>query len=79
MYDVRIAYERGVDMARTSNGNGDGDDGNARMSITVDPSLRRKIRLAAALNDESIGEWCARILETYADKAVEDLKGKVKL
>jgi hypothetical protein len=57
-------------MARaSSNGN---DDKKYRISLTIDPSLRMKIRLAAAINDEDQGEWCSRILETYADKAVSD-------
>ena len=44
---------------------------NLRLSITVDPSLRRHIRIAAALADMDVGEWCAKVLERYATKAVE--------
>lgn len=67
-------------MARTETTNGDGvEEGEAtrpdtfRLSITIDPSIRRKLRLAAAIADLSIGEWCAATLERAADKEVPKL------
>jgi hypothetical protein len=56
------------------------EDGGYRLSITIDPSVRRKLRLAAAVHDLNIGEWASKVLENAADKAVEGipaLKGKV--
>jgi predicted HicB family RNase H-like nuclease len=49
-----------------------GDSG-YRLSITIDPSIRRKLRLAAAVHDMSIGEWASAVLEKAADKAVAEL------
>lgn len=67
-----------------ANGNGDGGDGDEdkgyRLSITIDPSIRKDMRLAAAIQDMSIGEWAAKILENAADKAtegIEALRGKL--
>jgi predicted HicB family RNase H-like nuclease len=60
--------------------NGDGEDGGYRLSLTIEPSIRRKIRLAAAVHDMTMGEWASEVLERAADKAVEGipaLKGKV--
>lgn len=45
-----------------------------RISITVDAALRRNLRIAAAINDMTIGEWAAEILSKYADKAVKGVK-----
>lgn len=64
-------------MAPRNNGD---EDGGYRLSITIDPSIRRKLRLAAAVHDLNIGEWASKVLENAADKAVESipaLKGKV--
>lgn len=61
-------------MPPKKNSNGDEDEGGRdygyRISITIDPSIRRKLRLAAALHDMSIGEWSSAVLEKAADKAV---------
>lgn len=57
--------------------NGNGDDAGYRLSISIEPSIRRKLRLAAAVHDMSIGEWASGVLERAADKSVADLKGKV--
>lgn len=65
---------------KEENGDAEVDDKGYRLSITIDPSIRRKMRLAAAIHDLSIGEWSAKVLENAADKAVEGiaaLKGKV--
>lgn len=45
-----------------------------RVSFSIDPSLRRKIRIAAALNNMENGEWMAAIIERAADKALEEVK-----
>lgn len=66
-------------MPPRKDANGD-EDGGYRLSITIDPSVRRKLRLAAAVHDLNIGEWASKVLENAADKAVEGipaLKGKV--
>jgi hypothetical protein len=42
-----------------------------RLSITLDPSLRRNIRIAAAYADKTPGEWAAAVLSRAADKALE--------
>jgi predicted HicB family RNase H-like nuclease len=68
-------------MAPRKEANGDVEEAESgyRLSITIDPSIRRKMRLAAALHDKSIGEWASSVLENAADKAVADLQGKVKM
>lgn len=49
------------------------DNGNepaqSRISFTVTPDLRRKIRIAAAHADMENGEWIQLILERAAEKA----------
>jgi len=45
-----------------------------RVSFSIDPSLRRKIRIASALHDMDQGEWMAAIIERAADKALEEVK-----
>lgn len=48
------------------------DDGEKpyRLSITIDHSMRKNMRIAAALHDMSPGEWAVKILERAADKAM---------
>jgi hypothetical protein len=63
-------------MPRTRD-NGDDEtngDNSFRLSITIDPSLRRKIRLAAAVHDLGIGEWASKVLGRAADEATKDMK-----
>lgn len=66
-------------MARTArtatetNGDGETTADSFRISITIDPSLRRKLRLAAAIADMTVGEWCSATLEKFADKEVAEL------
>jgi hypothetical protein len=43
--------------------------GGLRISITVDPTLRKNMRIAAALSDQTVGEWALDILEKAADRA----------
>lgn len=67
-------------MAPRKEANGDeATDNGYRLSITIDPSIRRKMRLAAAVHDKTVGEWASAVLENAADKAVADLQGKVKM
>lgn len=42
-----------------------------RLSITVPPSTRKKIRLAAALRDMDDAEWCRVVLVTASKRTVE--------
>jgi len=49
------------------------DEGGYRLSISIDPSIRRKLRIAAAVHDMTIGEWAAAVLEKAAEKAVPEL------
>lgn len=50
----------------------DETNGNFRLSISLDPALRRNIRIAAAYHDLTVGEWASRVLQRAADKAVEE-------
>lgn len=62
-------------MAPRANSNGDAEEKEKpfRLSLTLDPSIMKKIRIAAAYADMDKGEWCASILERAADKAVPSL------
>lgn len=44
-----------------------------RVSVTVTPELRKKIRIAAARADLEIGEWCKLVILTAASKTVAKL------
>lgn len=44
-----------------------------RISISIDPSLRRKMRIAAAFSDKEVGEWAQLVLARAADKALENV------
>jgi predicted HicB family RNase H-like nuclease len=57
-----------------SDGENEENGSGYRISLTIDPSLRKQMRLAAALHDKSIGEWAAAVLEKAADKATEGVK-----
>jgi hypothetical protein len=46
-------------------------DEKIRISITIDPSLRRNMRIAAAHADMEIGEWASAVLKQAAIKAVK--------
>jgi uncharacterized protein (DUF1778 family) len=43
-----------------------------RISITVTSEVRRNIRIAAAVSDKEIGEWCSLVLERAADKVIAE-------
>lgn len=68
-----MARER--DKQATEDGEVERDKG-WRLSITIDPSIRKDLRIAAAYADMSIGEWAAEILENAAKKAVPTLPGR---
>ena len=42
-----------------------------RISISVDPSLRRLIRIAAAHADMSVGEWITDVIRREAERTVK--------
>jgi uncharacterized protein (DUF1778 family) len=46
-------------------------DEKIRISITIDPSLRRNIRIAAAHADREIGDWCVEVLKQAALRAIK--------
>lgn len=52
------------------NGNGKVEEEKIRVSITIDPVLRRKMRIAAAHADLEVGEWASEVLKAAAVKAV---------
>ena len=49
--------------------NGEVEDKGTRVSITIDPSLRRNMRIAAAYADMTIGEWAVEVLRRASEKA----------
>jgi hypothetical protein len=59
-----------ADEVVETNGDGGSEKG-MRVSITIDPSLRRHMRIAAALNDMTVGEWAVATLTRAANKASE--------
>ena len=61
--------------ARTSKAdeNGDTQEQALRISISVDPTLRRQMRIAAAVNDMTVGEWAAETLRRAVEKATEGI------
>lgn len=53
--------------------NGETRDPGLRISISVDPSLRRQMRIAAAINDMTVGEWANETLRRAVEKATEGI------
>lgn len=53
------------------NGHKEDADEKIRISITIDPSLRRNMRIAAAHADMEVGEWASEVLKQAAVKAVK--------
>lgn len=41
-----------------------------RLSISIDPAIRKMVRIAAAYADMEIGEWASKILREAAEKAI---------
>ena len=40
-----------------------------RISVSIDPSLRKNMRIAAAHADLTVGEWATKVLTLAAQKA----------
>jgi len=47
------------------------DEVQTRISFSLDPSTRRAIRIAAAVNDQEVGEWAVQVLERAANEQVK--------
>jgi uncharacterized protein (DUF1778 family) len=41
-----------------------------RLSITIDPEIRKIVRIAAAYADLEVGEWAGKVLREAAEKAI---------
>lgn len=44
-----------------------------RLSVDVDPELRRRVRVAAASKDRSVKEWLEDVLERELKRSDEDI------
>lgn len=44
-----------------------------RLSVDVDPELRRRVRIAAASKDQSVKEWLEDVLKRELGRAGEDI------
>ena len=44
-----------------------------RLSVDVDPELRRRVRMAAAGRDQSVEEWLEGVLERELKRTDEDI------
>lgn len=44
-----------------------------RLSVDVDPELRRRVRVAAASKDQSVKEWLEDVLKRELGRADEDV------
>jgi hypothetical protein len=44
-----------------------------RLSVDVDPELRRRVRMAAASKDQSVKEWLEGVLERVLERTDEDI------
>ncbi len=44
-----------------------------RLSVDVDPELRRRVRMAAASKDQSVKEWLEDVLERELKRTDEDI------
>ena len=44
-----------------------------RLSVDVDPELRRRVRMAAASKDQSVKEWLEDVLERELKRSDEDV------
>jgi hypothetical protein len=44
-----------------------------RLSVDVDPELRRRVRMAAASKDQSVKEWLEGVLERELERTDEDI------
>lgn len=70
--------ERAQRAREARGGNGDGEEGTRkdvyRMSITVDRSIRKKIRIASAVKDMTEGEWAADVLDRASTVAMREAR-----
>lgn len=66
--------ERARRKREETSSNGDGGERKDvyRMSVSVDPSIRKKIRIAAAVNDMEVGEWAAMVLNKASATALKE-------
>lgn len=44
-----------------------------RLSVDVDPELRRRVRMAAASKDQSVKQWLEEMLERELKRSTEDM------
>jgi hypothetical protein len=44
-----------------------------RLSVDVNPELRRRVRMAAASKDQSVKEWLEGVLERELERTDEDI------
>lgn len=44
-----------------------------RLSVDVDPELRRRVRVAAASRDQSVKQWLEAVLRRELERADEDV------
>ena len=44
-----------------------------RLSVNVDPELRRRVRMAAASKDQSVREWLEDVLKRELKRSNEDI------
>jgi hypothetical protein len=44
-----------------------------RLSVDVDPELRRRVRIAAASKDQSVKDWLEDLLRRELERAEEDI------
>ena len=58
--------------------NGQDEDKGTRISITIDPSLRRNMRIAAAFADLSVGEWAVEVLRKASEKAAPEVTRRAR-
>lgn len=45
-----------------------------RLSISITSEMQRNVRIAAALADMTVGEWCTAMLDRAAEKVISDSK-----
>ncbi|HXG36160.1 MAG TPA: hypothetical protein VNL15_04255, partial [Dehalococcoidia bacterium] len=50
-----------------------------RITLDVDPDLRRRIRVAAARRDVSVGQWCLEALIERLEEEEDAFEGLVAL
>lgn len=56
----------------------DEERGIARISFTVDPTLKRNMRIASAYDDKEVGEWAVGVLERAVAAALGKMATKAR-